>query len=158
HKNKAFQLEELLRFFGVASPTSWSDLWTAHAAFRHSPSFRSEPGAIAAWLRKGEVEASKQSCLEFSAVVFRNVLTRVRSLTREMPGNVGDVLREQCSSAGVCVVFVPEIPGTSVWGATRWLSATRALIQLSLRYKMDDHFWFTFFHEAGHILLHRRRD
>lgn len=25
-----------------------------------------------------------------------------------------------------------------------------------LRYKRDDHFWFSFFHEAGHILLHRK--
>jgi len=28
------------------------------------------------------------------------------------------------------------------------------MIQLSLRYKMSDHLWFTFFHEAEH-LLHR---
>lgn len=158
HKNKAFQLEELLRFFGVASPTSWSDLWTAHPAFRHSPTFRSDPGAIAAWLRKGEIEASKQSSLDFNISVFRNVLMRIRSLTREMSANFGDFLKEQCSSAGVCIVFVQEIPGTRVWGATRWLSPSRALIQLSLRYKTDDHFWFTFFHEAGHILLHGRRD
>jgi len=28
---------------------------------------------------------------------------------------------------------------------------------LSLRYKTDDHLWFTFFHEAAHILLHGKR-
>ena len=33
----------------------------------------------------------------------------------------------------------------------------RAVIQLSLRYKSDDHLWFTFFHEAGHILKHGRK-
>lgn len=158
HKNKAFQLEELMRFFGVASPASWTDLWTAHPAFRHSPTFQSDPGAIAAWLRKGEIEAGKQSCLEFNASVFRNVLTRMRSLTRQMPTNFAIVLRKECAAAGVCIVFIPELHGTRVWGATRWLSPTRALVQLSLRYKTDDHFWFTFFHEAGHILLHGRRD
>ncbi len=26
---------------------------------------------------------------------------------------------------------------------------------LSFRYLSDDHFWFTFFHEAGHLVLHR---
>jgi len=25
---------------------------------------------------------------------------------------------------------------------------------LSFRYLSDDHFWFSFFHEAGHLLLH----
>ena len=28
---------------------------------------------------------------------------------------------------------------------------------MSDRYKRDDHFWFTFFHEAAHILLHGKR-
>jgi Zn-dependent peptidase ImmA (M78 family) len=31
------------------------------------------------------------------------------------------------------------------------------MIQLNLRYKTDDHLWFTFFHEAGHILKHDKR-
>jgi Zn-dependent peptidase ImmA (M78 family) len=28
------------------------------------------------------------------------------------------------------------------------------MIILSFRHLSDDHFWFTFFHEAGHLLLH----
>jgi Zn-dependent peptidase ImmA (M78 family) len=39
----------------------------------------------------------------------------------------------------------------------RWLSQEKAIIQLSLRYKRDDTLWFSFFHEAGHVLLHGRR-
>jgi Zn-dependent peptidase ImmA (M78 family) len=63
-----------------------------------------------------------------------------------------------CAEAGVEAVFVPELPRTGICGATRWLAPTKALIQLSLRYKTDDQFWFTFFHEAGHILLHRKKE
>jgi Zn-dependent peptidase ImmA (M78 family) len=29
---------------------------------------------------------------------------------------------------------------------------------LSLRYKSNDQLWFTFFHEAGHILLHGKKE
>jgi Zn-dependent peptidase ImmA (M78 family) len=32
------------------------------------------------------------------------------------------------------------------------LNGKRAIIQLSFRGKTDDHFWFSFFHEAGHVL------
>ena len=67
-------------------------------------------------------------------------------------------MKTLCEEAGVSVVFVPELPGTRVYGATRWLASNKALIQLSLRGKTDDHLWFTFFHEAGHILLHGKRD
>jgi HTH-type transcriptional regulator/antitoxin HigA len=56
------------------------------------------------------------------------------------------------------VVFVPELPKTCAWGATRWVSQSHAVMQLSLRYNTDDHLGFTFFHEAGHILLHGKRD
>ena len=63
-------------------------------------------------------------------------------------------MKELCREAGVALVFVPELPRTHVSGATRWLSSDRALILQSLRYRKDDHFWFTFFHEAAHILLH----
>src|SRR5438105_12685937 len=62
-----------------------------------------------------------------------------------------------CSRSGVAVVFVREVPGTRASGAARWLSPTKALIQLSLRHLSNDHLWFSFFHEAGHILLHGKR-
>ena len=62
------------------------------------------------------------------------------------------------AEAGVAVVFVPSLPKTGVSGATRWMNANKAIIQLSLRYRTNDHLWFTFFHEAGHILLHGKKD
>ncbi|MDH5639918.1 MAG: ImmA/IrrE family metallo-endopeptidase, partial [Nitrospira sp.] len=42
--------------------------------------------------------------------------------------------------------------------STRWLTPEKAMIQLSLRYKTNDQFWFTFFHEAGHILLGGKKE
>jgi Zn-dependent peptidase ImmA (M78 family) len=56
------------------------------------------------------------------------------------------------------VVFVPEIKGTRASGAARWVTPTKAVIQLSLRHKTDDHLWFSFFHEAGHVLLHSKKE
>jgi len=67
-------------------------------------------------------------------------------------------VRRICCEAGVALVFTPQLPKARVSGATRWLTPELALIQLSLRYKKDDQFWFTFFHEVAHILLHGKRD
>jgi HTH-type transcriptional regulator / antitoxin HigA len=159
HREKASQLEEVLRFFAVASPSSWDGVWGAESpAFRRSSAFESKPGSVAAWLRKGELEAAQQKPGEYNADKFKRALERVRLLTRQLPNDFASMVIQECNDAGVCVAFVPELPGTRVWGATRWLTPTRALIQLSLRYKTDDHLWFTFFHEAGHIVLHGRRD
>jgi len=63
-------------------------------------------------------------------------------------------MRELLHQAGVALVLVPAIPRAHVSGVARWLNASRPLIQLSLYDKSNDKFWFTFFHEAAHILLH----
>jgi HTH-type transcriptional regulator / antitoxin HigA len=153
------QLREVLRFFAVASPQQWHTVWqNPEAAFRKSPAFASDPGAVAAWLRQGEIEAQQIRCAPFDANRFRQALVEVRKLTKEPPEVFQRAVVRLCAEAGVAVVFVPELPGTHVSGTTRWLTPTKALIQLSLRYKTDDHLWFTFFHEAGHILLHGKRD
>ena len=65
---------------------------------------------------------------------------------------------ELTASAGVAVVLIPEIKKCPVSGAAHWLTPDKALIQLSLRYKTDDHFWFSFFHEAGHILKDPKKE
>lgn len=65
-------------------------------------------------------------------------------------------VRAMCADAGVVIVLVPELTGTHLSGAARWLG-NKAVIQLSLRHKSDDQFWFTLFHEAGHLLSSSRR-
>ena len=63
-----------------------------------------------------------------------------------------------CAEVGVAVVFTPPIKGAPVYGVTRWLTPEKALIQLSLRGKFEDLLWFTFFHKAGHILSHGKKE
>jgi len=157
-QNKLQVIQHALMFFGVASPSSWNDLWaTAQASFKQSPTLKSDRGAVAAWLRKGEIDALGVPVGEFNSNRFKEALGRIRRLTRNLPNNFASIVVAECGKAGVRVVFVPELPKTCTWGATRWLSQSSALIQLSLRYKTDDHLWFTFFHEAAHILLHGKR-
>jgi HTH-type transcriptional regulator/antitoxin HigA len=158
-KDPVPQMQALLRFFGVASPDQWQAVWSGAAvAFRKSGAFQSDRKAVAAWLRRGEIEAQQIATLPFEADKFRNALQSIRSVTTQSPDVFLPRVVGGCAQAGVAVVFVPELRRTRVCGATRWLTSAKALIQLSLRYKADDQLWFTFFHEAGHILLHGKRD
>ena len=156
--NKVFQLEETLRFFGVASPKQWETLWNEYnVIYRQTQKSRSKVESVSAWLRKGELDAQRISCAPFNKAKFREALDKIRDLTREDPDVFQPRLTELCAAAGVAFVFVPELPKTGVYGATRWMG-DKAVIQLSLRYKSNDHLWFTFFHEAGHILKHSRKE
>jgi len=152
------QLQELLNFFGVAGVGEWKRQWESpQAVYRKSLAHASNAPAIAAWLRKGEIEASKMACRSFDAATFQKSLEQVRRLTLEPPEKFQPQLKDVCAAAGVALIFVPELPKTRIFGATRWLTSNKALIQLSLRGKSDDHLWFTIFHEAGHILLHGKK-
>jgi HTH-type transcriptional regulator/antitoxin HigA len=153
------QLRELLGFFGVASPHEWETVWGQYdAAFRRTSAFKSNREEIAAWLRQGEIQAQAIDCQPYDADAFVAALKEVRSLTLEPPEIFQPRVQQLGGACGVAIVFVPQLPRTRVSGATRWLSPDKALVQLSLRYRTDDHLWFTFFHEAGHILLHGKRD
>jgi Zn-dependent peptidase ImmA (M78 family) len=147
-----------LKFFAVASPGAWRALWESkEVAYRKSTVLKSNFGAIAAWLRQGEIEAREIECAPYKADTFRDALVSIRALTVEPIAVFQKELVNLCANAGVAVVFVPELPNTGISGATQWLTSTKALVQLSLSYKTDDQLWFTFFHEAGHILLHGKR-
>lgn len=153
------QLIQLLQFFGVASPEHWEPVWAgANVAYRRSPAFAAQPGVVSVWLRKGELDAQQISCEPYEPARFRAALTEIRTLTARDPREFVPAMQALCAQAGVAVVFVHELTNLRTSGATRWLSPTKALIQLSLLYKTDDHLWFTFFHEAGHILLHGKKD
>src|SRR6185503_7262686 len=65
--------------------------------------------------------------------------------------------KKLCAESGVAVISLRAPTGCRASGATRFLSANKAILMLSFRHLSDDHFWFTFFHEAGHLLLHGKK-
>jgi len=157
--SKEQQVFETLKFFGAASPDAWHELYGGMKVhFRQSTTHETQFGATVAWLRQGELKAQELMCSPFDQYRFKEALASVRRLTTQAPDVFQPELIRLCAEGGVAVTFVPELPKTGISGATRWLHADKALIELSLRYKSDDQLWFTFFHEAGHVLLHGKRD
>lgn len=153
------QVREALGSFNVASVATWREVYSGQgAAFRSSAKFGKKQGAVAAWLRAAELGAEKITCAPWDEHAFRGLLPSLRALTREPDPKVFVAeLRRLCAAVGVAVVFVPAPTGCPASGATRWLSPEKALLVLSLRHKTNDHLWFTFFHEAGHLLLHGKK-
>lgn len=147
-----------LNFFGVADLNEWHDRYRRVqdvVAFRTSGSFESQPGAVAAWIRQGEIEAARVETRRWNAAKFEKILPTIRKLTKKKDPRVflPELIR-LCADCGVAIVIARAPEGCRASGATKFLSADKALVMLSFRHRTDDHFWFTFFHEAGHLLLH----
>lgn len=157
--DRVAQMDALLRYFGVASPEQWDTVWKGAlpVAYRQTGRPSQHVEAIAAWLRHGELEAQAVDCADYDRKRFLAALQEIRGLTTAEPQHFDPRMRKLCAEAGVVLLFVPELPGAGVYGATRWFNGV-PVIQLSLYRKSNDHFWFTFFHEAGHILKHGRKE
>ena len=156
--SKADAVDKLLGFLGAGTIKAWQDRFkSTQVAYRRSSAFKSSPEAVATWLRACELEAEDVETVSFDGAVFKNNLRKIRALTEKPPEQFEPEIKQLCAESGVAVVLVPEFPKTRLSGATRWLSKDKALLMLSLRHKSDDHFWFSFFHEAAHILLHGKK-
>ena len=108
-------------------------------------------------MRIGELEIQKMKLPDFDKHAFRAALPEIKTLVRKHPENFAAQLRVICAQAGVAVVYTICLPQAPVSGAVRWVGGN-PLIQLTDRYKTNDYFWFAFFHEAGHILLHGKKE
>jgi addiction module HigA family antidote len=157
-QNETDLVRKMLRFFAVGTVAGWNASFGGlRVAYRRSPAFKQAPESVTAWLRLGEIQAESIECAPFDRAKFKSALAEIRTLASKSFPSVHKRIIELCAAAGVAVVFVPELPKTHLSGVARWLSKDKALIQLSLRHKTSDHAWFSFFHEAGHILLHAKK-
>lgn len=152
-------VRSLRSFFGVGSldylPTVWHD---TQAAYRKSEAFSSHEWAMLAWLAQGERAFDRIVTKPFDSAGLRTALSEIKALSCLPDAKFAQPLVERCASLGVALVFVPTPEGARVCGATRWMAADKVLVQLSLRYRTNDQFWFTLFHEFGHVLLHGKKE
>ncbi|WP_273016000.1 MULTISPECIES: helix-turn-helix domain-containing protein [Leeuwenhoekiella] len=153
-------VDECLKFYGVASPQQWESVYVNQflsSNFRKSNAYDSSLGGISAFLRIGEIEMMRMKLNKFDKTVFKNSLNKIKKIVQSHPSNFAEELMEICAYSGVALVFTSKIPKAPISGVSRWVRGI-PLIQLTDRYKWNDQFWFSFFHEAGHILLHGKKN
>jgi HTH-type transcriptional regulator / antitoxin HigA len=157
---KEENLDNSLQFLGFATPQLVDDYLVSNDKlaphFRISTVALHNKYAIAVWLRKGELDAYAINCGAYNKAKFEMALDLCKKIVREQPDDYFEQLQTLCAAAGVRVVHTPNLPKAPINGAVRWLG-NHPLIQLSKRYKRNDIFWFSFFHEAAHVLLHSKK-
>lgn len=157
---KHILVESLLKFFRVASPTQWSEIYVGKSlAFKIELRHTAEPEAISVWLRLGELQAEGVVVENFEKKILRKRLLDIQKLSFEQPADWMNKLQEICAECGIALVYTPCISKAPIYGATRWIkNNTIPLIQLTDRGKDYNSFWFTFYHELGHVLYHGKKD
>lgn len=151
----------LFSFFAVSSKEAWEDYYfnqQLKVAFRISLSQTKNPYAVSAWLRRGEHQVTSiPSLSEYSSELLRRYIPEMKSLVIDASPEMPKKLQAVCAKCGIKLIFTECLPKAPISGATRWIQNVPC-IQLSGRYKTQDRFWFNFFHEIGHILLHGKKE
>jgi HTH-type transcriptional regulator / antitoxin HigA len=158
--NREENLRLRLAFYNVSNLKTWDARYgnAAETHFRTSPTFRSERPAVMAWLRLGELEADLIQTAPWSPERLEALLPAIRALSKvRRPDRFLPKLRTMFADAGVAFVIKPTPRGCHASGAARLVAPDKAMILVSFRYRSDDQFWFTVFHEIGHLLLHQGR-
>lgn len=154
------KVKTLFHFFQISTPKAWEDYYCNQqlkVAFRISLSNTKEPYAISAWLRQGEKQAAEVNVAAFSEKKLREEISAIKELSRLHPCDFAEKLQLVCANVGIKLVYTPCLPKAPINGSTRWINDIPC-IQITGRHKRNDIFWFTFFHEIGHILLHGKKD
>jgi HTH-type transcriptional regulator/antitoxin HigA len=152
-------VQSLLNFFGVISLKNVieKNIFVG-AQYRISTKKNYSKEAITAWLRKGALEAQKINTSDFDERKLRDSILTIKSLMFSHPNEFMPQLTKILADCGVALVILKSLKNAPINGVTRWISPKKALIQMSIRGKYADIFWFSLFHELGHLLLHRKKD
>ncbi|NOX90785.1 MAG: ImmA/IrrE family metallo-endopeptidase, partial [Calditrichaeota bacterium] len=114
---------------------------------------KKDPYALSAWLAKGEQIAKSIDAPKYSQQALRKKLPVLKKIMADKPENFFMEIQTECLEAGVKVIYTSTLPKLPINGVVRWIDEN-PIIQIYDRYKRYDIFWFSLFHELGHILLH----
>lgn len=145
------QIEQLRCFLGVASLTVLARPDLA-ASFRSEGIAKDKKTVIRAnaMVQIAANEMSKVEAPKFDRDRFEAAAEFALTQTSNHDGFL-DVLREEFIKAGVVLVILPNLKGSKTNGATKRMNG-RIMLMVNDRRMSADAFWFTLFHEIGHIL------
>jgi len=151
--------EELLDFFNVSKHTAWENIYfnqMTRVHFRISLKHTKNPYALSVMLQMGKLEAKKIQAPIFNKKLLRELIPQLKMLMVDSPNNFLQQIQQMCLTAGVKVIYTPNLKQTVTNGVVRWID-DNPVVQMTDRYKKYDIFWFSFFHELGHVLLHSNK-
>jgi HTH-type transcriptional regulator/antitoxin HigA len=153
------KVDELRSFFAVAQLSRIEHVGAYQSAFRVTNHKNITHESIASWIQAGRLQADKIETETFNKSKLKKLLPQIKESMLLDINHAISTCKELLASCGVAFVLMPHFKNTGVQGATFWLNnKDKAVLMISLREISSDKFWFSLFHEIGHILLHNKRE
>lgn len=143
---------QLRGFFGVSNLLNVKPTINANALFRKSMKVPTNDFSLAAWMKICEIETDAitvRSGLDIEKL--KSKLIEIKNLNTLDPNEIVANLENIFAECGVAFAVVKIIKGAPVQGFIRKIN-NKVRLCVTLRYNYADIFWFTLFHEIGHLL------
>ena len=152
-RNATERVVVLRKYFEVVQLTILSNtrLIPGIACRRQSISEKADFGLIA-WAQKAKLDPRNIQTAPIDLKGLTKKLPTIRAMTTEDPSVFCSKLVDLLAGCGIAIIFLPHIGGSFLHGAT-FYDKNKIVIGLTVRGKDADKFWFSLFHEVGHILL-----
>lgn len=143
----------LRKFLKINSLLQVGKLLQVNGAYRISDKVKINDLALACWLRMCDILSEKIEIKEYREInkdIILKDIKEIRKLSKENPNVFIEKLQSYFSELGISIVVLKNIQGAPVNGLIK-KSNNGINICLTIRGKDADKFWFTLFHELGHL-------
>ncbi|MCR5295668.1 MAG: helix-turn-helix domain-containing protein [Lachnospiraceae bacterium] len=108
--------------------------------------------ALMAWAQEAKIQARE---IETAPINIRNLslsVPNIRDMTVMPQEEFGPKIKKNLADCGVALIFLPHLKGSFLQGAT-FIDGNKIVVGITARGRDADKFWFSLFHELGHIIL-----
>lgn len=141
----------LRKFFEVAQLSLLQDNLLPAIACRKLSNTEKSDFALISWAQKAKLEARELETKPIKVEGIIKDIPKLRKMTIMSPEEFCPELVGILANRGIALVFLPHMKGSFLHGAT-FRDGRRIVVGITVRGKDADKFWFSLFHEIGHIV------
>ena len=152
-KSAQKKVVQMRGFLGVSNLLNINKTISANALFRKSTAVNSNNFALAAWMKICEIETDVVDTNKtLNIEMLKASIDNIKALnTYADPNVIVENLIKIFADCGIAFAVVKNVKGAPVQGFIRKIN-NKVRLCVTLRNKYSDIFWFTLFHEIGHLI------
>lgn len=108
-----------------------------------------------AWVQTAINIGNQKQVNVFNKKLLVEYLPEIRNMTLQNPEVFYPRLEQILAECGVALVLLPNLKNCGINGAVKWVNKEKVILAINNRRKYADTFWFSLFHELGHVLQQR---
>lgn len=153
NESEISQIIELRNICNVNNLTYINKLYTNAVAFRKSSTIETNIYILFVWIRICELNAERNdtTTIDFNEEKLRACIDEIKKCMFLEVNNAIKTLTEIFAKCGIIFQVVENFTGAPVQGFIKKYN-NKIILSMTIRGAFADIFWFTLFHEIGHLL------